>query len=95
MSCKIVLAAAAMMLTGASETLDKQSGSTDPGFGEALKYDMAVQTINPDPVYDDKAAKPGDHGGRAADAVKRYRTDRVKEPRDISTTAVGGGSGPR
>lgn len=95
MSCKLYLAAAALLATGACETLDKQTGSVDPGFGEALKYDMAIQTINPDPVYDDKGAKPGASGAKGAEAVKRYRTDRVKEPSVMSTTSVGGGAGPR
>src|SRR5688572_5092898 len=28
----------------------------DPGLGEALRYDMAIQTVNPDPVYPEGGA---------------------------------------
>lgn len=91
MSFKIFAVAAAVMTTSACNSLGP-SGSPDPGFGEAVKYDMAIQVINPDPVYDDKGAKPGASGAKAADAVKRYRTDRVKEVSVMSTTS---GSGPR
>ena len=93
MSCKMFVAAAAIMLTSACETIDRQSGSVDPGFGEALKYDMAIQVINPDPVYDDRSAIPGGSAAKGAAAVKRYRTDQVKDVRIMSTTSVGGGSG--
>ena len=73
----------------------------DVGFGEALKYDMAVQTIDPDPVYDADDAKPGDNGDKGADAVKRYRTDAVKPVETMTTTTSttgsgsGSGAGPR
>lgn len=90
MSCKLYLAAAAMLATGACETLDKQTGSVDPGFGEALKYDMAIQTIDPDPVYPETAAKPGSLGTSAAAAAERYRKGTVKPVERISS----GDSGP-
>lgn len=61
--------------------------AVDPGFGEALRYDMALQTIDPDPVYPEDGAKPGDSGSKAADATKRYRTGAVK---DVATTSASG-----
>lgn len=71
-------------------------GNEDPFFGEAVKYNAAIQTINPDPVYAADAAKPGDNGDKGADAVKRYRSDQVKEVQTMQTTTSasgGGGSG--
>lgn len=68
----------------------------DPGFGETVKYAAAAQTIDPDPVYAPDGAQPGDSGDKGAHAVKRYRTDAVKEVQAYSTsqTAAGGG-GPK
>ena len=95
MSCKLSLAAAAAVVTLAI------SGCTavDPGFGEAHRYDMALQTIDPDPVYPEDGAKPGDSGAVAAEASKRYRTNKVKPVETISSTSSSGtgsgsGSGP-
>ncbi len=68
--------------------------AVDPGFGEALRYDMALQTIDPDPVYPEDGAKPGDSGARAADASKRHRTGTVKPVQTMSVSGSGSGSGP-
>jgi len=93
MSCKlglIVIAVAAIGLGGCA--------SVDPGFGEAHRYDMALQTIDPDPVYPEDGAKPGDSGAVAAAASKRYRTGSVKQVETMSAgssgTGTGSGSGP-
>ena len=68
----------------------------DPGFGEAVRYDMAIQTINPDPVYPEGSAEPGASGVKAADAVKRYRTDAVKAVESPTSGSTGSsGSGPQ
>src|SRR5689334_21825308 len=66
---------AVAVLASSCTHIDPVSQSPDPQFGEAVKYDMAAQTINPDPVYPDDAAQPGEDGARAAAAVKRLRTD--------------------
>jgi len=70
---------------------------TDVGFGETVKYAQAVQTIDPDPVYGPDAAQPGDNGDKDAQAVKRYRTNQVKnvETMSTSTGSSGGGGGPQ
>jgi hypothetical protein len=44
----------------------------DPGFGEAMRYDMAVQTVDPDPQYPADAAQPG----RQPSATARARPSR-------------------
>jgi hypothetical protein len=68
---------------------------TDVGFGEAVKYATAVQTIDPDPVYGPDAAQPGDNGEKAAEAVKRYRTDKVKPVEAYTTSSGMAGGGPQ
>lgn len=63
----------------------------DPGLGEAVKYDMALQTIDPDPVHPPGSAEPGTSGTTNADAAKRYRTGTVK-PVEVTTTSASGAS---
>lgn len=95
MPFKLLLAPLAFGLLAGCNTVNPQSGSVDPGFGEAAKYNAAVQVIDPDPVYDEEGSQPGDSGAKGAEAVKRYRTDKVKQIEQIATTASGGGSGPQ
>lgn len=68
-------------------------GREDLGFGESVKYDTALQTINPAPVYPPNAAQPGENGDKGAQAVKRYRSDEVKPVEQMQTTGTGGSSG--
>lgn len=97
MSSRQMGAALALVMLSACETVHPVSQSTDPGLGEAVKYDMAIQVIDPDPVYTAEDARPGDHGQKASEATKRYRTGQVKAVESQGTTAggSGGGSGPR
>lgn len=67
------------LLIGAAVLLAAGCAPVDPGMGEALRYDMAAQTIDPDPVYPDEGAKPGDSGEHGARAVQDYRKGKVKE----------------
>jgi hypothetical protein len=64
-------------------------------MGEAVKWNSAVQTIDPDPVYTDQDAQPGSSGAKGAEAVKRYRTDAVKDVSVMTTTSDSGSSEPR
>ena len=64
----------------------------DPGLGEAVKYNQAIQTINPDPVYAPGGAKPGGSGTAAAAAAKRYRLGNVKSVEVISISSGSSGS---
>ncbi len=95
MSSKLLIAALSLgILTGCTQ-LYPGSLSADRGFGEAVKYDIAVQTIDPDPVYGPESAQPGDHGERGQKAVDRYRKGAVKEVQQMGTrSASGGGGGP-
>lgn len=96
MSFKVRLAPLALgLLLGGCNTVYEHSLSTDPGMGEAVKYDMAVQTIDPDPVYSPDGAQPGDNGNKGSEAVKRYRTGAVKDVQTVSTAQSASGGGPR
>jgi hypothetical protein len=95
MSCKLGLIAFALLLTcGCRTAYTHHIGEEDPGLGESVKYNAAMQIINPDPVYPQGGAQPGDSGVKAAAAVKRYRTDTVKALDTMSSTEQSGsGSG--
>lgn len=72
----------AVVLTGLASC-----APVDPGFGEALRYDMAIQTVNPDPVYPEGGAQPGDSGEKGAKAVKAYRAGETKALKIESTSS--------
>ena len=96
MSFKHLLLGASCVALAGCNTWNSHIGDEDPYIGEAVRYDAAIQTINPDPVYSASSAQPGDNGDKGAHAVKRYRTDSVKQP--VSSTrggglSVGGSSG--
>ena len=97
-SSRLALGAIAMLTLGACAPFGSEqvNGRFDlaPKFGEAVKYDMAVQVIDPDPIYPADAAQPGTNGDAARAAAERYRKGSVKEVTTVSTTeGTGGGSG--
>ena len=95
-SRRMTIAAATFLALGACNTAHRNIGMEDPALGEAAKYDAAVQIINPDPVYPAGAAQPGAHGDVGAKAVKRYRTNAVKDVETMQTTSgSSGGGSPR
>jgi len=60
-------------------------------FGEAYRQTLAAQVVDPLPTYD--TAIPEGNGEKSAEAIERYRTDKVKQPdKQRTTTAVSGGS---
>ena len=63
MSSKLLGAIGCMALLAGCETVPPQAGSLDAGFGEVTKYNAAVQTINPDPVYTAGGAQPDEPEG--------------------------------
>lgn len=96
MSCKRVrlpLSIAAVITLAGCNTANSHIGDTDPFMGESVKYNAAIQTINPEPVYPPDGALPGDSGVKGAAAVKRYRSDQVKRVETMGTTSSSGGSG--
>lgn len=66
----------------------------DPAFGNAIRQNMAVQIVNPDPDYSEDAVSSGP---RAAAAIDRYDRGVVKKPPTTSisgtATETGGGDG--
>ena len=68
-----LLALLPLTMAGGCMTPSGDIASPDPAFGEAVKYDMAIQVIDPDPVYPEEGAQPGDNGDVAVKAVERYR----------------------
>lgn len=93
MSSKLWLALAPLSLLLAG-CVNEPIGQRDPSLGEAVKYNAAIQTISPDPIYPAGSAQPGENGDKAARAVKRYREGEVKPVETIGTT-TGATSGPR
>ena len=91
MNCRalplIVVAAA---LAGCSTT-SKTGSIEDTSIGEALHMTLAAQVIEPTPQYE--YLDPATSGQHAAQAIERYRTDKVKKPERISSTSRGSGSG--
>ena len=72
---------------------DPQIGMRDSALGESVKYNAAIQTINPDPVYPEGTAQPGDHGEHGAEAVERYRKGEVTPVVQVQTTSGSSSSG--
>ena len=71
-----ILPGACLMLAGCN-TVHTEIGQQDPFHGETVRYNAAVQIINPDPVYPEGAMEPGSSGAKGAAAVARYRTDQA------------------
>lgn len=95
-SKRVWIAAAASAALASCNTANTHIGDEDPFLGESVKYDEAIQTINPTPVYPAAAAQPGDNGEKGAENVKRYRSGSVKAPEPVQTTSIsGGGGGPQ
>lgn len=82
----VVVVAASFALAGCA-TPNKNIGQEDPAFGEAAKYNAALQTINPQPVYAEGLALPGDNGAVGAAAIKRYRTGENKTQHKAEASA--------
>lgn len=96
MFSRISALAATCLALAACQTANRPIGEADPYFGEAVKYNAAIQTIDPDPVYPPGGALPGDNGEVGAAAVKRYRTDKVKQVEVMGTTeGVSSSTGPK
>lgn len=82
-----------VLLLAACNTVNSHIGDEDASFGESVKYDEAIQTVNPMPVLPPGAAQPGANGAKGQAAVKRYRTDAVKAVETTQTTSGSAGSG--
>ena len=85
MSFKFIMIGAAACL-GGCQTANSHIGDENLGMGEAVRYNAAVQTINPVPVYPEDGAQPGDNGDKGAQAVRRFRNDQAKPVEAMQTT---------
>lgn len=86
----IALLAGSLLLAGC----EHNQAASEPlsTFGEANRQTMAAQVVNPDPQYE--YLDPETSGEHAAQAIERYRQDKVKKPESVrSTSGTGGGSG--
>ncbi len=75
-----------VMLGGCEHALGDKDATK---FGEPNRMTMAAQVVNPDPQYDQPMTGSADS---AAQAVERWRTDKVKKPDRVKSTQ-GSGSG--
>jgi hypothetical protein len=84
---------AALLLSGcATGGSNTAFGNGRPDtFGEANRQTFAAMVINPNPEYDEPMA-PGD-GERAAQAIERLRTGKVKMPERQSLSKLGQSGG--
>jgi hypothetical protein len=57
-------------------------------FGDAVRYNAAAQTVNPQGSTEDVTAS----GARVAKAVQAYSVDKVEKPGTAATTSAGGSS---
>jgi type IV pilus biogenesis protein CpaD/CtpE len=53
-------------------------------FGDSVRHNIAVQTVNPTPTDTDVTVS----GQRAATAVDRYRNDKVEKPAETGTLSI-------
>jgi hypothetical protein len=89
MSSRLWLIAPLAAALTACGTVDKNIAQEDIFMGESVRYNAAVQTINPDPVYPEGGAEPGDSGVKGAAAVRRYRSDQVNSRHRSDSRAAG------
>ncbi|MEO0057793.1 MAG: hypothetical protein RIT17_1266 [Pseudomonadota bacterium] len=81
---RMIVAGAVLVSLSGCATYSNMDGAYDPeGFGEANRQSYAAMVVNPEPVYTEDATSSGD---KAADAVKRYNEDAVKQPDRVSST---------
>lgn len=83
MRCKLIIAGLALPFVAAA------CAPVDPGYGDAIAYNKAAHTIDPEPEYEWDDAKPGDNGERAADNVSDYRQGNIRS----NAGGAGGGQG--
>ena len=88
MSFKALSLLAATAALGGCSTMNKSGSIEETTLGEARAATFAAQVIDPDPQYE--YLSPATSGQHAAQAVERYRTDKVKKPERISSRKATG-----
>lgn len=84
-------ALAVPLVAGCTTSTSMKYGADDEGWGEANRQTMAAQIIDPAPQYD--YAVPETAGEHVANAVERYRQDKVKRPERVKTSSISTGGG--
>jgi type IV pilus biogenesis protein CpaD/CtpE len=82
--------AVAAMLSACSDTLPLNQPD---GFGNAVRHNIEAQVVNPNPKPESGPIPM--NGNRAGIAMQRYESDKVKEPKSMSTSGInvlGGGT---
>lgn len=69
-----------------------ETNSGNANLGAAVRHNMALQIIDPNPTYKGDAV-PGGNGARTAVAQERYQTDKVEKPERLRTSDVSGDDG--
>ena len=87
MRSKLIIAGMALPFVAAA------CAPVDPGYGDAVAYNKAAHTIDPEPEYEWDDAKPGENGERGAENVKAYREGSVKQPGGVGGRGGGGQGG--
>ena len=81
---RLVIALGVGLLLSGCATYGNLDGEYDPAaFGEANRQTYAAMVVDPEPVYTEDATASGQ---KAADAITRYREDKVKLPERVSTS---------
>jgi len=83
------LSLSVLALAGCNAT--PYTGEGEEAFGKAVRHNFAVQVVHPEPKPE--ASAPSVDGSKAAIAVGRYRSDKVKPPLEIRTSDVGSEGG--
>ncbi len=80
-----------VILIGAALMLMAAGNAPGTGLGCSVRSNIEVMTIDMDPQYAGTLIEGGE-GRRSAEAVRRYMTDKVKQPiRASGSTQIGGG----
>jgi hypothetical protein len=87
---RTLLAAGALLLLSGCEHGMMGAPQDAAEFGEPNRQTMMAQVVDPDPQYEEPLETSGEH---AAQAIERYRTDRVKQPARVRSTQNQGGGG--
>ena len=73
---------------GLAACSDKPVDTPRPEFGEAVRANMEAQIINPEP--NESTTLPPSDGVRRGLMIRRYQTDEVEQPRETTSSSVGG-----
>jgi len=81
--CAVALIATTSACASGAKTM-----GVDTSWGEANRQTMAAQVIDPAPQYATSEAEVS--GEKAAAAIERYRTDKIKQPEKLTTPHASG-----